>query len=405
MHVLQFWIDVGGTFTDCIGKTPDGRLLRCKLLSSGVTKGVVARGSDRTRIVDPARRADPQGFWSGYALRLLGQNGQTVAETIVTGFDRKNGTLELNSALPCDPVERQPYELDSREEAPVSGIRYMLGLPLAARLPPAAVRLGTTRGTNALITRQGAKTALVTTRGFADILRIGYQNRPKLFELAVRKPPPLFSAVVEIDERITPDGEVLVAADPGAVRSRLLELKEQGIESLAVCLLNGYAQPEHENLVGEVARQVGFQEASLSHRVAPLVKIVSRGDTTVMDAYLNPVLRAYVERIRRVIEGGRLQILTSAGGLVDADRFVGKDSILSGPAGGVVGFSHVARAAGFDRAIGFDMGGTSTDVSRYDGRYELEYETEKAGVRVVAPMMAIQTVAAGGGSICRFDGV
>ncbi len=401
----QFWIDVGGTFTDCIGRSPQGRLIRHKLLSSGVTKGAVGRGSDRRRIVDPARAGDPEGFWDAHQLRLLDSAGRAVVETTAAGFDKGSATLHLAAPLPVDPQERQPYELAGGEEAPIAGIRYMLGLPLNAALPPMAVRLGTTRGTNALITRRGAKTAFVTTKGFGDILRIGYQNRPKLFALNIRKPEPLPAEVVEIDERVTPDGKVLAAPSADAVRRQLAALKQHGIESLAVCLLHAYAFAGHEELVGRIAREVGFEEISLSSRVAPLVKIVSRGDTTVMDAYLNPVLRAYVERLRTSISGGRVQILTSAGGLVDADRFVGKDSMLSGPAGGVVGFSHVARAAGFDRAIGFDMGGTSTDVCRYDGRYELEYETEKSGVRVVAPMMAIETVAAGGGSICRFDGV
>ena len=291
--------------------------------------------------------------------------------------------------LAVSPAQGQPYELASDEEAPIQGIRYLLVLGRQSALPPVEVRLGTTRGTNALITRRGARTALVTTRGFGDILRIGYQNRPKLFELAIRKPEPLFSAVVEIDERIAADGQVLRFPDAEVVRAQLAAIRVQGIESLAVCLMHAYAHPQHEELIGRIARELGFGEVSLSHRVAPLVKIVSRGDTTVVDAYLNPVLRSYVARLRQAISG-RLQILTSAGGLVEADRFVGKDSILSGPAGGVIGFSHVARAAGFPRAIGFDMGGTSTDVSRFDGRYQREYETEKAGVRVVAPMMAIR---------------
>ena len=403
--IWHFSIDVGGTFTDCLGRGPDGRLLRHKLLSSGVTKGAVGSGSDRTRIVDPGRRADPEAFWPGCSLRLLDSCGQTIGESTVAEFDKRTGTLRLDAPLSVDPARGQPYELAGDEEAPITGIRYMLGLPRTAELPPMAVRLGTTRGTNALITRRGAATALVTTNGFGDVLRIGYQNRPRLFDLNVRKREPLFRAVVEIDERITPNGEVLVAPHAETVRRELTALRQQGVDSLAVCLLHAYAHGAHEELIGRIAREVGFEEVSLSSRVAPLVKIVSRGDTTVMDAYLNPVLRAYVDRLRASIGAGRLQILTSAGGLVDADQFVGKDSILSGPAGGVVGFSRVAGEVGFDRAIGFDMGGTSTDVSRYDGRYELEYETEKAGVRVVAPMMAIETVAAGGGSICRFDGV
>jgi 5-oxoprolinase (ATP-hydrolysing) len=401
----QFWIDVGGTFTDFLGRRPDGQLLRHKLLSSGVTRGTTDAGSDRTRIVDPARRSDPEEFWSGCQLRLLDRQGRTVAQTAVVGFERKSATLQLAEPLAVIPVQGQTYELASDEEAPIQGIRYLLGLGRQSALPPVQVRLGTTRGTNALITRRGARTALVTTRGFGDILRIGYQNRPKLFALAIRKPEPLFAAVVEIDERIAADGQVLRSPDTEAVRAQLAAIREEGIESLAVCLMHAYAHPQHEELIGRIARELGYEEVSLSHRVAPLVKIVFRGDTTVVDAYLNPVLRSYVARLRRAIGGGRLQILTSAGGLVEADQFVGKDSILSGPAGGVIGFSHVARAAGFQRAIGFDMGGTSTDVSRFDGRYQREYETEKAGVRVVAPMMAIETVAAGGGSICRFDGV
>jgi 5-oxoprolinase (ATP-hydrolysing) len=408
----HFWIDVGGTFTDCIAQSPDGRLLRHKLLSSGVTKGVVGAGSDELRIVDPARRDDPEQFWTGYRLRLLDAQGRIVRETAVVGLERATGTLLLETVCRRDPpssaaapVVGQPYELFSDEEAPIIGIRYLLGLSRNVPIPPVVVRLGTTRGTNALITRRGARTAFVTTQGFGDILRIGYQNRPKLFELNIHKPQPLFATSAELRERVTSAGQVLTAPDPEEVHRVLRRLKTEGVESLAICLLHAYAHPEHELLVERIAREVGFDEISVSSRVAPLIKIVARGETTVLDAYLNPVLRAYVQRLRTSLGEGGLQILTSAGGLVEAERFVGKDSILSGPAGGVVGFSHVARTAGFKQAIGFDMGGTSTDVSRYDGRYELEYETEKAGVRVVAPMMAIETVAAGGGSVCRFDGV
>jgi len=370
-----------------------------------VTKGAAAAGSARASIVDPARSADPERFFDGYELRLLDDAGGTVAKAKVARFDRAAGELHFAQPLPLAPREGQAYELVSHEEAPIVAIRYFLGLPPDGAVPPVVVRLGTTRGTNALLTRRGAKTAFVTTRGFGDILKIGYQNRPRLFDLDIRKPVPLFADVVEIDERVTAAGDVLISPDPAKVRDQLASLKAHGIESLAICLLHAFAHPAHEQLVARIARETGFDEISASSRVAPLIKIVSRGDTTVMDAYLNPVLRAYVESLRRSLGSGELRIMTSAGGLVTAERFVGKDSILSGPAGGVVGFSRVARAAGFERAIGFDMGGTSTDVARFDGRYELEYETEKAGVRVVAPMLAIETVAAGGGSICGFDGV
>jgi len=402
----QFWIDVGGTFTDCIARRPDGSLSRHKLLSSGVTKGCISEASTASLIHDPARRSDPDGFWSGYRCRLLDGQGHIVDEALVRDHDSRRGVLQLADPLSRRPETNQPYELLSDEEAPIVAVRFLMGLPLERPIPPITVRLGTTRGTNALITRRGARTALITTHGFADILRIGYQNRPQLFDLAIRKPDPLFSHVVQIKERITADGQVLLAPSAEEVRKELVKLREAGVESLAVCLLHAYRHPQHEQLIEQTARDVGFAEISCSSRVAPLIKIVARGDTTVMDAYLNPVLRSYVRRLDQSLGQSRdLKILTSAGGLVDSPQFVGKDSILSGPAGGVVGFSRVAKAAGFQRAIGFDMGGTSTDVSRFDGRFELEYETEKAGVRVVAPMMSIETVAAGGGSICWFDGV
>jgi 5-oxoprolinase (ATP-hydrolysing) len=401
----EFWIDVGGTFTDCFGRRPDGTLTRHKLLSTGVTKGAVGAGSDRSRIVDQGRQRDPPRVWIGYRLRLIDGSGAVACEGRVAAFDAASGTLQLAEPLAHNVAAGQAYELTSGEEAPIAAIRYLLGLAVSDPIPPVIVRLGTTRGTNALLTRRGARTALVTTKGFADILRIGYQNRPRLFDLAIKKPPPLFEMAIEIDERLAADGTVLAAPRPDEVRRQLTQLRATGVDSLAVCLLHSFEQPEHEQLVGRIAREVGFDEISLSSQVAPLIKIVSRGDTTVVDAYLNPVLRGYVATLRAALGDGELRIMTSAGGLVAAERFVGKDSILSGPAGGVVGFSRVAAAAGFPRAIGFDMGGTSTDVARYDGRYDLEYETEKAGVRVVAPMMAIETVAAGGGSICHFDGV
>jgi 5-oxoprolinase (ATP-hydrolysing) len=404
-NAWEFWIDVGGTFTDCVARRPDGTLARHKLLSSGVTKGAVTARTSASEILDPLRRHDPPGFWNGFTLRLLDRSGRSVSEAIVEDFDAHVGRLRLTAPLDPPPKIGQPYELSSDQDSPVLGVRYLLGLAAGEPIPPVSVRLGTTRGTNALITRRGAKTALLTTRGFGDLASIGYQNRPRLFELAIHKHPVLPATVVEIDERIAADGRVLRAPDAEIIRRQLTALRPLGIESLAVCLLHGFAYPAHEQLVAEIAREVGFTEISVSSEVAPLVKIVARGDTTSMDAYLNPVLRTYIAGLRRALAGSDLRILTSAGGLVAAEQFVGKDSILSGPAGGVVGFSRVAKSAGFERAIGFDMGGTSTDVSRFDGQYDLEYETEKSGVRVVAPMMAIETVAAGGGSICRFDGV
>jgi 5-oxoprolinase (ATP-hydrolysing) len=397
----QFWLDVGGTFTDCLARAPDGNLLRRKVLSSAVTKGRAAVDLKAGSILDPSR-SESDDFWVGYRLRLFDERGQAIAESTVVRSS-SDGRLQIDSPLTAH--SSGSYELVSPEEAPLLAIRLFLGLRLDEAIPPCSVRLGTTRGTNALLTRRGAKTGFVTTRGFADILRIGYQNRPKLFELAIKKPEPLFAAVAEINERIAADGSVLVIPRDEQICSELANLKALGIESLAICLLHSYANPQHEELIYHQARAMGFAEISVSSRVSPLMKIVPRGDTTVVDAYLNPVLRSYVTRIANSLPGSDVRLMTSAGGLVNATRFTGKDCILSGPAGGVVGFSRAAEAAGCPRAIGFDMGGTSTDVARYGGRFEYTYETEKAGVRIAAPMLAIETVAAGGGSICKFDGV
>ena len=421
----EFWIDVGGTFTDCIARSPDGRLITRKVLSSGITKGRIT-SCDGPSFIDESRVGDPDGFWQDYDARFLDTAGNVVSTTQVCGFDGTTGELEV-AALPTSVAPGTAYEIDSGEEAPVLAIRSVLGLRLDEAIPPVTVKLGTTRGTNALLERKGARTAFITTRGFADVLLIANQDRPRLFDLVIEKPTPLFERVIEIDERLDADGNVLRAPDETVVRNQLAELKATGVESIAICLLHSFANGEHERFVERIAREVGFTELSTSSRLSPLIKIVSRGDTTLMDAYLNPILREYVGTIRQSLGGSRvessesrgflvrpstldpqpstLRLMTSAGGLVDADRFVGKDSILSGPAGGVIGFSRVAQRAGFAKSIGFDMGGTSTDVARFDGSYEMEYETQKAGVRVVSPMLAIETVAAGGGSICGFDGV
>lgn len=410
----EFWIDVGGTFTDCLMRSPDGNLTTYKVLSSGVTKGRVAKVLNDRSFTDDARIGDPPQFWQGFGITLLHANGDIRQSGRVVDFDTATGTLTLDGQLPTLPAGQSlRYELKSGEEAPILAIRTALGLRLDQAIPPVIVRLGTTRGTNALLTRRGAKVGFVTTRGFRDVLLIANQDRPRLFDLAIQKPEPLFSAVAEIDERLDATGQVLVAPNEPQIRDQLLTLKSTGCESLAICLLHAFANPEHELLIERVAREVGFTEISTSSRLASLIKIVSRGDTTVLDAYLNPILRAYVTRLKSSLspntssagQGTTLKLMTSSGGLVDADRFTGKDSILSGPAGGVIGFSRVAQKAGFPKSIGFDMGGTSTDVSRFDGQYEREFETTKAGVRVVSPMLAIETVAAGGGSVCGFDGV
>ncbi len=338
----DFWIDRGGTFTDIIGRRPDGTLVARKLLSE-----------------------NPEAY----------------------------------------------------RDAAVQGIRDLLGLGSGEPIPPGAigaVKMGTTVATNALLERKGERTLLLITKGFRDALRIGYQARPKIFARHIVKPQMLYERVVEVDERVRADGTVEREPDLAAVEAELARAKADGIGAVAIVLMHAYRYPEHEQRVSALARRMGFPQVSVSHEVSPLIKLVGRGDTTVVDAYLSPIIRRYVASVAHELSADtaaakrsgspRLMFMMSSGGLTAAKLFQGKDAILSGPAGGVVGMAETARAAGFERVIGFDMGGTSTDVSHFDGEFERAFETEVAGVRMRAPMMLIHTVAAGGGSILHFDG-
>ncbi|MEM6958960.1 MAG: hydantoinase/oxoprolinase family protein, partial [Myxococcota bacterium] len=296
-----------------------------------------------------------------------------------------------------------------RDDAALHAIRHLMGLAADDALHPHAiesVRIGTTVATNALLERKGERTLLVTTRGFADALRIGYQARPKLFALDIELPSMLYETVLEVDERVGARGEVLRPLDESAAREALQGAFNAGLRSVAIVFMHGYRFTAHEAAVASIAREVGFTEVCPSHEIAPMMKLVSRGDTTVADAYLTPILRRYVEHVRSDLgeSADALLFMKSSGGLAPANRFRGKDALLSGPAGGVVGMIGSGRAAGFERLIGFDMGGTSTDVSHYAGELERSYERSLAGVRIVAPMMAVHTVAAGGGSVLHFDG-
>ena len=293
----------------------------------------------------------------------------------------------------------------------MQGIRDLLGLAKSDAIPKntiAAVKMGTTVATNALLERKGDRTLLLITKGFADLLRIGYQTRPALFDLNIVLPELLYESVVEVDERLTETGQVETELDLEGARVALQAAYDSGVRSVAIALMHGYKNPLHEDRLAELAEQTGFTQISVSSRVSPLMKLVSRGDTTVTDAYLSPILRRYVEQVRTALQadkGGceRLLFMQSSGGLIDANLFQGKDAILSGPAGGVVGMVKTGELSGHKKLIGFDMGGTSTDVCHYAGSYERSFETEVAGVRMRAPMMNIHTVAAGGGSILKFS--
>jgi 5-oxoprolinase (ATP-hydrolysing) len=328
----QFWVDRGGTFTDIVGRAPDGTL--------------------RT-------------------LKLLSENPEQYRDAAVEGIRR------LLGLLPGEPITPKRVE---------------------------CVKMGTTVATNALLERKGDRTVLVTTRGFRDALRIAYQARPKLFERRILLPELLYERVIEADERMGAQGELVHPLDLAALGLPLRQAYDAGIRACAVVFMHGYRYTAHEQAAAALAREIGFTQVSVSHEVSPLMKLVSRGDTTVVDAYLSPILRRYVEQVAQQMPGVRLFFMQSSGGLTEAHRFQGKDAILSGPAGGIVGMVRTAVAGGHDKVIGFDMGGTSTDVSHYAGEFERAFETQVAGVRMRAPMMSIHTVAAGGGSLLQFDG-
>jgi 5-oxoprolinase (ATP-hydrolysing) len=359
----DFWIDRGGTFTDIVASTPSGDILAHKLLSE-----------------------KPEAY----------------------------------------------------SDAAIQGIRDLMGLASSEAIPAekiSSVKMGTTVATNALLERKGDRTLLVITRGFADALEIGYQARPRLFDRAIKKPELLYEQVIEAQERVNAQGEVLVPLDLNSLRTPMQQAFDQGIRAVAIVLMHGYRFHEHERQAAALAREIGFTQVSVSHEVSPLMKLVGRGDTTVVDAYLSPILRRYVARVAKELRASkssfagltressdgdgrvepghdvqkrsasvRLMFMMSSGGLTAAHLFQGKDAILSGPAGGVVGMVETGRMAGFKRIIGFDMGGTSTDVAHYSGEFERAFETQVAGVRMRAPMMRIHTVAAGGGSLLHYDG-
>jgi 5-oxoprolinase (ATP-hydrolysing) len=312
---------------------------------------------------------------------------------------RPDGSLATHKLLSENPEQYR--------DAAVAGIRHLLGLKAGEPVTPElveCVKMGTTVATNALLERKGEKTLLVTTHGFRDALRIAYQDRPRLFDRHIQLPELLYSRVIEARERMSAQGEVLQALDHGALRAELQQAFDAGLRSVAIVFMHGYRFTQHEATAARVAREIGFTQVSVSHETSPLMKLVSRGDTTVVDAYLSPILRRYVEQVAAEMPGVKLFFMQSSGGLTDAHAFQGKDAILSGPAGGIVGMVRTAQLAEFGQVIGFDMGGTSTDVSHFAGEFERAFETQVAGVRMRAPMMSIHTVAAGGGSILGFDG-
>lgn len=396
----QIWVDTGGTFTDCLAIAPDGELCRAKVLSSSALRGCFAAPTGPRGLAYQASWRAPDGFAAGATVHWLDREAPPLAVIACAGSRQE---LELAGEPPQSLRPGEALELRFAEPAPVLAARLVTQTPASEPLPPVAMRLATTRGTNALLERRGARTVLFITRGFSDLLRIGNQQRPDLFALDIRRPEPLYDAVVEITERLAADGSVIEPLALDGLAQRLDELRAAGFESAAVALLHSYRQPVHEERLVDFLRQRGWRYVSSSARLAPLIKILPRAQTAVVNAYLAPIIETYLENVAAAVRHGRLHVMTSAGGLVGAASFEPKDSLLSGPAGGVVGAALCAREHGLERAIAFDMGGTSTDVARFDGDYEYLFEHQIGDATVASPALAIESVAAGGGSLCWLD--
>jgi 5-oxoprolinase (ATP-hydrolysing) len=394
----QVWIDTGGTFTDCLARDPHGRLRRAKVLSSSALRGVVVAAPDARVVRVREDWGAPAGLVRGFTFRLLGTDETTPVEA----YDPAEGTLRLASPLP-GIAPGAAFEVRSPEEAPVLAARLVTGTPAGAPLPPLAMRLATTRGTNALLERRGAPTALWITRGFGDLLEIGTQQRPELFALRVAKPAPLYVEAVEVPERLAADGSVLRPLDVEALAPVAERLVRAGVRVAAVALMHSYRNPAHEHALRDLLLRAGFRAVSCSADLAPFIRLLPRAETAVVDAYLDPVLSGYLAGVRSGLGGGRLHVMTSAGGLSRPEDFRPRDSLLSGPAGGVAGAALAGRRSGLGRIVAFDMGGTSTDVARWAGDFEYVWEHEVGGAHLVAPALAIESVAAGGGSVCTLD--
>ncbi|MDA0335175.1 MAG: hydantoinase B/oxoprolinase family protein [bacterium] len=400
MSPWQVRVDTGGTFTDCLAIDPSGNPHRAKVLSSSALRGrILSRTTDNTLQID-VPWVVPTGFLRGYTLRILGEAGARREDLRVAD---SVGTRQLTIAghLPPEAVAGATFEVTAGEEAPILAARLITGTMLQDPLPRMELRLATTRGTNALLERKGVATALFVTRGFGDLLRIGDQRRPDLFALRVRKLRPLTQDVVEVTERLAADGAILCPLSLEELEDVARRLLAEGVRAAAVAFMHSYRNPCHEEQLATFLRDIGFTTVATSAALAPLIKILPRAQTAVVEACLGPIIDGYLGRVGACVTGS-VHAMTSAGGLVEASRYHAKDSLLSGPAGGVAGAAASGRRSGESQIISFDMGGTSTDVARYAGDFEYQFEHTVGDAHLVAPALAIETVAAGGGSICRF---
>jgi 5-oxoprolinase (ATP-hydrolysing) len=397
----HIWIDTGGTFTDCVAVDGEGALHREKVLSSSALRGTVEGVITPRKLRVGVRWRAPEDFVRGFAFRLMDSAHPGIE---VEHYDPSASIIELSGLVPAGTRTGAAFEVRSPDEAPVLAARLVTRTVPGDPLPGITMRLATTRGTNALLEKRGCPTALFITRGFGDLPRIGNQQRPDLFALDIRRPEPLYQTVVEVNERIAADGTVTRPLHLDGVSVEISRLVEEGIRHAAVALMHSYRNPAHERELARCLFQSGFTHVSCSADLAPFIKILPRSETAVVNAYLASVIEDYLVDVQEPLAGGRLYVMTSAGGIVRPRSYHAKDSLLSGPVGGVVGGVSAGRRSGFTRIVTFDMGGTSTDVARFDGDYEYTFEYEVGDAHLVAPALSIESVAAGGGSICSFDG-
>lgn len=395
----QIWIDTGGTFTDCIAIAPKGITKRFKILSNSVLRGRVTKQQGNVLKVEMSWPVS-EDIFHGFSATVLGNKSITQK---IESINLKDSSIRFRTSFDQKLVGRT-IEISSQEDVPVLAARLATGTPLGKTFPPIEMKLGSTRGTNALLERKGARTALLITRGFEDLLKIGTQQRPDLFALHIEKVPPLNEISIGIDERMDHNGRILKPLNLNSISPIVKELKRQKMESVAIALINSYKNPRHEILLKEALQKAGIKFVIASHELSSQIKILPRAETAVADAYLSPIIQNYVSNIKGGLGENSLKVMTSGGALVDAEIFRPKESLLSGPAGGVVGAKTVAELSNEHKLITFDMGGTSTDVSLYNNRFDYRFESKVGDVKILSPSLAIETIAAGGGSICDFDG-
>ncbi len=401
----DIWIDTGGTFTDCLARNSSGNIQRLKVLSSSTLRGQITGQPAPDCLQLDHTWPVYKDLFADYTATLPGRS--EIGSFRVLTYDPETRKLRLDRPLP-DGVTGADLSLTAGEEAPILAARLATQTPLAAELPPIRMRLGSTRGTNALLERKGARVGLLITRGFRDLPYIGNQARPDLFQLDIPEPDRLYHSVIEVEERLNAEGEIVNRLTPEHIQSIVQQLRASECDSVAIALLHAYRNPIHEQQLALAVRESGFEYVSVSHELSPVIKLLPRTRTALVNAYLAPVIHRYLDRIATTIGvatgNSDLLVMSSAGGLVSYRHYRPKDSLLSGPAGGMVGAATIGHQLGIRRLLTLDMGGTSTDTARYDHQYDYCFSTEIDGIVLNSPTLAIETVAAGGGSICRFDG-